>query len=167
MLPALKKIPSLELIAISSGSGLHAEYASKKYGFKYAAASENEILNDPQVNTVCILTRHHLHAEQVIRALQAGKHVFCEKPLATNHEQLAQIKQQLLSLENSPQLMVGFNRRFAPLTRKFFDFIKLSQEPLVSPIVSTPVISPSAIGFTTRFREVVVLSVKAVILSIF
>ncbi len=125
MLPALKKIPSLELIAISSGSGLHAEYASKKYGFKYAAANENEILNDPQVNTVCILTRHHLHAEQVIRALQAGKHAFCEKPLATNREQLAQIKQQLLSLENSPQLMVGFNRRFAPLARKLYDFIKI------------------------------------------
>jgi predicted dehydrogenase/threonine dehydrogenase-like Zn-dependent dehydrogenase len=132
MLPALKKIPSLELIAISSGSGLHAEYASKKYGFKYAAANENEILNDPQINTVCILTRHHLHAEQVIRALKAGKHVFCEKPLATNHEQLAQIKQQLLSGENSPQLMVGFNRRFAPLARKLYDFIKVSHEPLVA-----------------------------------
>ena len=97
-----------------------------------AAANENEILNDPQVNTVCILTRHHLHAEQVIRALQAGKHAFCEKPLATNREQLAQIKQQLLSLENSPQLMVGFNRRFAPLARKLYDFIKVSQEPLVA-----------------------------------
>ncbi len=132
MLPALKKIPSLELIAISSGSGLHAEFASKKFGFKYTAANENEILNDPQVNTVSVLTRHHLHAEQVIRALQAGKHVFCEKPLATNREQLAQIKQLLLSLENSPQLMVGFNRRFAPLARKLYDFIKLSQEPLVA-----------------------------------
>ena len=61
---------------------------AKKFGFKYTAASENEILNDPQVNTVSIFTRHHLHAEQVIRALQAGKHVFCEKPLATNREQL-------------------------------------------------------------------------------
>jgi len=132
MLPALKKIPSLELIAISSGSGLHAESASKKFGFKYTAANENEILNDPQVNTVSVLTRHHLHAGQVIRALQAGKHVFCEKPLATNREQLAQIKQLLLSLENSPQLMVGFNRRFAPLARKLYDFIKISQEPLVA-----------------------------------
>jgi len=132
MLPALKKIPSLELIAISSGSGLHAESASKKFGFKYTAANEVEILNDPQVNTVSVLTRHHLHAEQVIRALQAGKHVFCEKPLATNREQLAQIKQLLLSLENSPQLMVGFNRRFAPLACKLYDFIKFSQEPLVA-----------------------------------
>jgi len=132
MLPSLKKIPSIELVAITSGSGFNAQYASKKFGFKYTAASENEILQDPQVNTVSILTRHHLHAEQVIRALQAGKHVFCEKPLATTHEQLVQIKNQILSLENSPLLMVGFNRRFAPLARKLYDFIKLRQEPLVA-----------------------------------
>jgi predicted dehydrogenase/threonine dehydrogenase-like Zn-dependent dehydrogenase len=131
MLPALKKIPSIELVAITSGSGYHAEYASKKFGFKYTSASENEILQDPQVNTISIFTRHHLHAEQVIRALQAGKHVFCEKPLATTREQLAQIKDQILSLENSPLLMVGFNRRFAPMARKLYDFIKIRQEPLV------------------------------------
>ena len=132
MLPVLKKIPSVDLVAITSGSGLHAQYASKKYGFKYTAADENEILKDPQVNTISILTRHHLHAEQIIRALQAGKHVFCEKPLATTREQLIQIRDQLLSLENPPLLMVGFNRRFAPLARKLYDFIKMRQEPLVA-----------------------------------
>lgn len=131
MLPSLKKIPAIELIAISSGSGFHAEHASKKFGFKYTAASENDLLQDPQVNTINILTRHHLHSEQIIRALQAGKHVFCEKPLATNREQLAQIRDQLFSQENSPLLMVGFNRRFAPLARKLYDFIKFRQEPLV------------------------------------
>ncbi len=132
MLPALKKIPSIELVSITSGSGFHAELASKKFGFKYTAANENEILQDPQVNTICILTRHHLHAEQVMRALQAGKHVFCEKPLATTPEQLAQIKQQLLNTEYSPLLMVGFNRRFAPLARRLYEFIKMHQEPLVA-----------------------------------
>jgi predicted dehydrogenase len=84
------------------------------------------------VNTVSILTRHHLHAEQVVRALQACKHVFCEKPLATTPEQLVQIKQQLLSSDYSPLLMVGFNRRFAPLARRLYEFIKLRQEPLVA-----------------------------------
>jgi predicted dehydrogenase/threonine dehydrogenase-like Zn-dependent dehydrogenase len=132
MLPTLKKVPSIELVAITSGSGFHADYASKKYGFKYTAASEYELLQDPQVNTISILTRHHLHSEQVIRALQAGKHVFCEKPLATTREQLIQIKDQIFSLENSLQLMVGYNRRFAPLSCKLYDFIKLRQEPLVA-----------------------------------
>jgi predicted dehydrogenase/threonine dehydrogenase-like Zn-dependent dehydrogenase len=132
MLPALKKIPSIDLVSIASASGFHAQFASKKFGFKYTAASENEILQDPEVNTVNILTRHHLHAEQIVRALQAGKHVFCEKPLATTPEQLVQIKQQLLSGDYSPLLMVGFNRRFAPLARRLYDFIKLRQEPLVA-----------------------------------
>jgi len=132
MLPALKKIPSIELVSITSGSGFHADFASQKYGFKYTATSENEILQDPQVNTISILTRHHLHAEQVVRALQAGKHVFCEKPLATTPEQLAQIKQQLLTTENSPLLMVGFNRRFAPMSRRLYEFIEARQEPLIA-----------------------------------
>ena len=132
MLPALKKISSLELVAITSGSGFHAQYASKKFGFKYTAADESEILKDPQVNTISILTRHHLHADQVIRALQAGKHVFCEKPLATTREQLTKIRDQILSLDNPPLLMVGYNRRFAPLSRKLYDFIKLRRDPLVA-----------------------------------
>ncbi len=131
MLPALKKIPLIELVSIASGSGYHAEIASKKFGFKYTAASENEILQDPQVNTISILTRHHLHAEQVIRALQAGKHVFCEKPLATTSEQLARIREQLFNREYSPLLMVGFNRRFAPLAHKMYEFLNPHQESLV------------------------------------
>jgi predicted dehydrogenase/threonine dehydrogenase-like Zn-dependent dehydrogenase len=132
MLPVLKKIPSIELVSITSGSGFHADYASKKYGFKFTAASENEILQDPEVNTISILTRHHLHADQVVRALQAGKHVFCEKPLATTREQLSQIKEQVFSNEASPLLMVGFNRRFAPLACRLYEFIKQRQEPLVA-----------------------------------
>jgi predicted dehydrogenase/threonine dehydrogenase-like Zn-dependent dehydrogenase len=132
MLPVLKKLPSIELVSITSTSGFHAQFASKKFGFKYTAVSENEILQDPQVNTVCVLTRHHLHAEQVVHALQAGKHVFCEKPLATTSEQLTQIKQQLFGSENSPLLMVGFNRRFAPLARSLYEFIQPHHEPLLA-----------------------------------
>ncbi len=132
MLPALQKLPEIELISITSGAGYHAEHASKKFKFKYTAKSEQEVLQDPEVNTVAILTRHHLHAGQVVRALQAGKHVFCEKPLATTPEQLAEIKQQLLGQETSPLLMVGFNRRFAPLTAALHSFLQPRTEPLAA-----------------------------------
>jgi predicted dehydrogenase/threonine dehydrogenase-like Zn-dependent dehydrogenase len=132
MLPALKSTPSVELVSIASASGYHAEFASKKYGFKYTGASENEILSDPQVNTMCILTRHNLHAEQVVRALQAGKHVFCEKPLAISPEQLEQVIQQVGADDTSPLLMVGYNRRFAPLVRKLYDFLHPRNEPLMA-----------------------------------
>jgi predicted dehydrogenase/threonine dehydrogenase-like Zn-dependent dehydrogenase len=132
MLPALKKIPAIELQSIVSGSGLHAQSAANKFGFKYTAVNEIEILQDPQVNTVAILTRHNLHAEQVVRALQAGKNVFCEKPLATTREQLALIKEQLLSTEISPLLIVGFNRRFAPLAFQLHKFFQPRREPLIA-----------------------------------
>jgi predicted dehydrogenase/threonine dehydrogenase-like Zn-dependent dehydrogenase len=132
MLPTLKKIPAIELVSITSGSGLHAQYASRKFSFKYTAANENELIQDPQVNTVSILTRHHQHAEQIIHVLQAGKHVFCEKPLAITPEQLAKIELQLLNTDVSPLLMVGFNRRFAPMARHLKEFIGTLREPLVA-----------------------------------
>jgi predicted dehydrogenase/threonine dehydrogenase-like Zn-dependent dehydrogenase len=132
MLPALIKLTSIELVSITSGSGFHAQLAAKRFKFKYTALNEYEILNDPQVNTVSILTRHQLHAEQVIRALQAGKHVFCEKPLAITADQLSQIEQQLSYGDVSPLLMVGFNRRFAPMARRLYDFINTHREPLVA-----------------------------------
>ncbi len=132
MLPALKNIPAIELVSITSGSGFHAQFATKKYAFKFTALNENEILQDPEINTICILTRHHQHAEQVVRALQAGKHVFCEKPLATSIEQLNQVRQQLFSREISPLLMVGYNRRFAPLARKLYEFLQPRNEPLLA-----------------------------------
>ncbi len=132
LLPTLKKIPSIELVSIASGSGLHAKVAASKFGFKSTANNEIEILQDPEINTVGILTRHHLHAEQVIRALQAGKHVFCEKPLAITPEQLDRIRQQLLSRDTSPLLMVGYNRRFAPLTSRLIQFFGSRQGPLVA-----------------------------------
>jgi predicted dehydrogenase len=122
LLPAIKKVNGIDLVGIASASGLHAQHAAKKFGFAYAVSSDDEILNDPNINTVAILTRHDTHAELVIKALQAGKHVFVEKPLALNNEQLTAISEELLT-SNSSLLTVGFNRRFAPLAQSLFSFI--------------------------------------------
>jgi predicted dehydrogenase/threonine dehydrogenase-like Zn-dependent dehydrogenase len=132
MLPAITKIPQIERIAIVSAAGLHAQHAAQKFGFNSVAADEAQLLADPGINTIAVLTRHDLHAEQVVRALKAGKHVFCEKPLAITSEQLAEIRQQLLSTPESPILMVGFNRRFAPLARRLADFLRDRREPLAA-----------------------------------
>ncbi len=132
LLPAIKKMAGVKLVTIASGSGLHARTAADKFGFQSTSASMEEVLANPQVNTVAILTRHHLHAEQVLMALQAGKHVFCEKPLATTYEQLELIRTQLLSYPGSPLLTVGFNRRFAPFAQKLHAFIQPRHEPLVA-----------------------------------
>jgi predicted dehydrogenase len=79
---------------------------------------------------VIIATRHHLHAPQIIAALSAGKHVFCEKPLCIREDELADIVQAYRAASPRPILMVGFNRRFAPMSRRLKSFFSDSHEPL-------------------------------------
>jgi predicted dehydrogenase len=95
LLPAVKKVPEVELVGIASASGLSARNAADRFGFRFTASEEERILQDPEINTVAILTRHHLHARQVLAALEAGKHVFCEKPLAIRPAELEEVWQAL------------------------------------------------------------------------
>lgn len=132
MLPALKKTPGVKLVAIASAAGMHAHQAAQKFGFHAAFENEAQVLQDPRVNTVAILTRHDLHAAQVLRALQAGKHVFCEKPLALTAAELDEIAAALAAQDPAPLLMVGFNRRFAPLAQRLQAFLEPRSEPLVA-----------------------------------
>ena len=127
LLPSIKKAGDIELLGIASSGGLHAQHAGKKFGFQYAASNDEEIINDPNINTVAILTRHDTHAELVVQALQAGKHVFVEKPLAITFEQLQAIEQQLL-ITNNQLLLTGFNRRFAPLAEQLKSLVSRLQE---------------------------------------
>ena len=128
LLPALKGVQELERVGIASGAGLSAATAGRKFGFHYAAGGEQEILADPSINTVAILTRHAAHARQTVAALQAGKHVFCEKPLALTRDQLLEIA---AALRTSDQLLtVGYNRRFAPLAVELRRFLRASDAPL-------------------------------------
>ncbi len=128
LLPAIKKAEDVELVGIASSGGLHAQHAGKKFGFQYAASSDDEILNDPNINTVAILTRHDTHAELVVRALKAGKHVFVEKPLAVNNDQLSGISKQLAKTKDR-LLLAGFNRRFAPLAQQLHSSLSTFHEP--------------------------------------
>jgi predicted dehydrogenase len=129
LLPALKKVKEVELVGIASAGGLHAAHSGKKFGFRYACSDDEQILNDPEINTVLVLTRHDSHADLAVRALQAGKHVFVEKPLAVNGNQLLVIQDQL-QVTNHQLLMVGFNRRFAPLASQLKETLATRQEPL-------------------------------------
>jgi predicted dehydrogenase/threonine dehydrogenase-like Zn-dependent dehydrogenase len=128
LLPAIKKADDIELVGIASSGGLHAQHSGKKFGFQYATSSDDEIINDPKINTVAILTRHDTHAELVVKALKAGKHVFVEKPLAINSEQLSAISNQLRKSDHC-LLMTGFNRRFAPLANSLNFLVSSLQEP--------------------------------------
>jgi len=128
LLPVLKNNKDFELVGIASSGGLHAQHSGKKFGFQYATSSEDEIVNDKNINTIAILTRHDTHADLVVKALKAGKNVFVEKPLAINSAQLSAISKQLKA--NSQSLLtVGFNRRFAPLAQSLKSQISNLHEP--------------------------------------
>lgn len=129
LLPAIQQNKNIQLVGIASSGGLHAQHAGKKFGFKYATSSEDEIINDSNINTVAILTRHDSHAELVVKALKAGKHVFVEKPLAINSKQLEQVAKVLVTC-NSQLVSVGFNRRFAPLAQSLKSQVSSLQSPL-------------------------------------
>ncbi len=129
LLPAIKKIPGIHLSGIASASGMHAQHSGEKFGFGYACSDDEQILQDTEVNTVAILTRHDSHADLTVRALQAGKHVFVEKPLAVTIEQLEMV-QAALQKEHIGLLMVGYNRRFAPLAGRLSDFYRNRSEPM-------------------------------------
>ncbi len=115
LLPLLKKLKA-SLIGISSFKGLSATIVGKKFNFSYVTTDYKELLNDKSINTIIISTQHSSHSQLVCEALEAGKHVFVEKPLAVNESQLNNILDCYNNLTEPPLLMVGFNRRFSPLS---------------------------------------------------
>jgi len=121
LLPILKKHGSVRFRGIVTGSGVTAHAVGKRYGFAWCASDIDEVLNDPDTDVVFIVTRHSQHAPMVCRALEAGKAVFCEKPLAITWDQLKQVEETLE--RTGGRLMVGFNRRFAPLARELKEFV--------------------------------------------
>jgi len=132
LLPSITKIPAIEMVGIASASGLNSQIAADRFDFHYATSDEQTIINDPEINTIAILTRHHLHANQVISALEAGKHTFCEKPLALTPAELEAIQSTLVASVPNCLLMVGFNRRFAPFAIQLKEFYKTRTEPLMA-----------------------------------
>ena len=132
LLPALKRTSGTELIGICAANGSHAHHAGKGFGFHYCTTDERKILDDPDVNTIVIATRHHLHAAQALAAVAAGKHVFCEKPLCLSENELAGIVEAYRNptCGRNPTLMVGFNRRFAPMALRMKEFLQENREPL-------------------------------------
>ena len=111
-MPALGKAGA-SLHTIVSREGVSAAAAGRKFGFLRASSDIDAVLTNADLDTVFIATPHESHAELVLEALAAGKHVFVEKPLATRLEDLERI---WLALGDGQRLCVGFNRRFSPLT---------------------------------------------------
>ena len=111
-LPNIKAIPDVTLRAIHSASGPRGKSYALRFGAVYCCSDYGEILKDPEVDAVLILSRNQHHFRQALAALEAGKHVFVEKPLALTEEECRSLARAVRL--SGRQLTVSFNRRFAP-----------------------------------------------------
>jgi len=119
LIPAFKAAGA-QLISVASSGGVSGVHAGRKFGFAETTTDTDRLFTDEDLDAVVISTRHDSHARFVLQALDAGKHVFVEKPLCLTLEELARIAQALEASADRKQvlhLMVGFNRRFSPLVR--------------------------------------------------
>jgi predicted dehydrogenase len=114
LLPALARTP-IRLRTISSGDALRASHLGRKYGFEQVSADHTAAIADPETSVVFIATRHDSHARLVRMALERGRDVFVEKPLCLSRAELEDLDGWYRAEPNRPRLMIGFNRRFAPL----------------------------------------------------
>lgn len=115
LLPALAKVPGARLRAIAASSATNSLPMCGKYNADYVTTDYSELLADDEVDAVIITTRHDLHGPMTIAALEAGKHVLVEKPLAMTVAECLEIER--LALDRGLHCVVGHNRRYAPLTR--------------------------------------------------
>jgi predicted dehydrogenase/threonine dehydrogenase-like Zn-dependent dehydrogenase len=114
LLPHLVHLENVRLAHVATTKSLSAVNAQRRFGFATASTTAQAVLEDASLDAIFIVTRHHTHADLVCRALETGKAVFVEKPLALTGEELQQIIDTVASTGND-RLLVGFNRRFAPL----------------------------------------------------
>lgn len=129
LLPPLKA-SGVRLKGVVTGTSVHSKSVAEKFGFEFCSTDPDEILNDKDINTVFIATRHDTHASFVKHALAQGKHVFVEKPLAISRSELDELS-TTRGRYGATALMVGFNRRFSAPLRDMKAFLKNVHGPLM------------------------------------
>ncbi len=126
LMPALGE--HAEIAAVATATGASARAAAERFGAPVATTDADHLIEADDLDAVLIATRHDTHADYAARALEAGKHVFVEKPLALDDEGLNRVATAAATSEGV--LMVGFNRRFAPLAKGLREALG-GQGPLV------------------------------------
>jgi predicted dehydrogenase/threonine dehydrogenase-like Zn-dependent dehydrogenase len=122
LLPALVKT-NANIKYIADLDGLPAKNLAKRFHISNAVSDHQMILKDESIDLVMVITRHNAHARLVIDAINEGKHVFVEKPLCLNEKELNEILKVYAEIEKKSMVVVGFNRRFAPLAQKLKNLI--------------------------------------------
>lgn len=133
LIPAFKAAGA-QFHTIVTAGGINGVIHGEKAGFTVASTDMAALLTNTAINTVAIVTRHDTHAPFLAQALQAGKHVFVEKPLAIDQDGLDTVRAaydaaQTRTPQGGPQVMVGFNRRFSPQVQKMKALLAPVKEP--------------------------------------
>lgn len=128
LLPKLSALAGVRIEAIATATGISARGSAEKYGIGRIYADSDALLEDKDVNTAFITTRHNNHASSILKALKLGKHVFVEKPLCIREEELEAIREAFEAATARPVLMVGFNRRFSTHAARLKEWIDASGE---------------------------------------
>jgi len=130
LIPAFKEAGAVLDTLVTSG-GISGVHHGKKNQFMTASTETSDLWNSDTINTVSIVTRHDAHAQQVISALNSGKNVFVEKPLALTLTELEEIDKfyHKANKLNVVRLMVGFNRRYAPHVVKMKKLLESHRSP--------------------------------------
>lgn len=130
LLNEIKKLNGVRLIGLSAASGISSRSAGENYGFEYVSTNYKELLKDDKIDAILIATRNSLHAPITIEAVESGKHVFVEKPLAITREELDAL---IETHEMYPDkvIQVGFNRRYSPFAVKLKEYLGDRQGPLM------------------------------------
>ncbi len=116
LLPNIPKNNDMVCKGVLTNNGTTSKRVAERFGFEFCTSNEKDILENPVINTLFIATRHDSHAQYVLKGLEAGKHIFVEKPLCLTIDELEQIKNEQQATSNKQQVMVGFNRRFSSLS---------------------------------------------------
>ena len=141
-LPSLKRIPNVSLHSVHSASGARGNTYARRFGASYFSSDYREILDDPAVDVVMVLSRNQHHFSQSFEALMAGKHVFVEKPMALTEAESRELYNAVVISGN--QLTVGFNRRFAPMYKQLKGTLNKRNGPaVINCRISSPGISGS------------------------
>ncbi len=126
-LPGFQGIEGVRFEGIVSRRGGDAGWLGLREGFRWASAKANDILDSQEVTLVAVLTRHDTHADYTLKALTSGHSVFVEKPLALNEDELDEVMASARERCESQLLMVGFNRRYAPMTRSLVRALRVER----------------------------------------
>lgn len=129
MLPTMKTMDLYEFRGLATTGGTYAAQANEMFGFDYTTNNYKELLADPDIDLLIVSTQHNSHARFIMEGLNAGKNVYCEKPLCLTLDELDSIQAAYAASEG--ELFCGLNRRHAPMVQKIKEELKTDKIPAI------------------------------------